>query len=222
MVSVEEPDIVSPLQSRLVAGLGTLVVGAAAFAGWASGETNLAGQIAFVLGVAAMTFILPPAGSPVVTRPLFALLIAATAWFLEPMPRLAHRGLQAKLNKGNALERGLRLQTLYERGRRDFVELDLRNIDCGEQNLEAIRLDGSSLQASSFEGATLRGASFRDADLSAVDFRGADLSGSDIATAKGFVSTLCDADTVFSGNWTCSEEGQPSPGQLFVQPGDTP
>ncbi len=204
--AVEPDDVLSPGQARLGGVLGALLIaGTLIFVYVTAVATSLA-VVGVLLGAVGLSLAVPVVGqSPLISRVLAALVLAAAVWAIDPVPMVAEVGRRAKLTRGGPADRAAMVQQLAQRGFKDFRRVDLSGLDLGGAKLAAVHFDGSSLRGTRFAGADLSGSTFPEADLAGADFSRADLTGADIGLARDFVESTCDADTRLPEGWACVE-----------------
>jgi len=201
-----ELDPLSPLQVRVLGGLGfVLLLGSIAFA-YNTGVPTVATAICAVVGTVAASLIIPPMGNPVMSRFISALILGLMTWVIDPIPQVALAGRRAMVEQGAPQARGLRLASLRDRGWRDFSKLDLSGADLSRLRLGGLRFDQASFRATRCAETDLSASTFDGTDVTGADFSGADLSGADTARMRGWLKSRCDEETVMPRGWLCDPD----------------
>ena len=188
----------------VVAGSGLLIFAAGLTLAYLRGFPNNVAEMLSYLGAVGMSVAVPSMRRrPWLSRLLFVVLSVVAVMALEPVSGAAKRGCRAKLESGDAAERGTKLLSLRARGRVNFVDLDLQNIDLHGLRLRGISFAGSNLSKANFRSADLTGAVVAEAELSGVDLRGATLTYVNVATTKGWRHAVCDEESRMPEGWLC-------------------
>jgi serine/threonine-protein kinase len=207
---VEEDDVLTPLQARVGAAVGALLLSGALLHAYYNGVTSSIALAGTVVGAILLSLVFPPVGPPFLSRLLAAIVFGVAVWYVDPATVLAERGRITRLSSGSPAQRGIELAKLRARGVRAFDGLDLRGVDFQKLNLAFTSFRGSQLSRAQFDGAALQGVDFSEADIGEADFSGADLGGSNVSLSKGWQTAICSDTTTMPEGWIC-DEGLPFP-----------
>lgn len=205
----EELDPLSPLQVRVLGGMGLLLLVGALVVSYNRGVPTVAASLCAVVGTVGASLLIPPMGHPAISRFVSALVLGLMTWFLDPVPRVAFAGRRAMVERGAPQVRGQRLATLRNRGWRDFSKLDLSGADLSRLELGGLHFDLASFRATRCVGTDLSASTFDGTDVTGADFAGADLSGADTARMRGWLEVHCDEETTMPQGWLCTEDEAP-------------
>lgn len=206
----EEDDVLTPLQARVGAVLGLIILCGSLLHAYFTGVNNNIAVAGSIVGAVALSLVFPPIFSPFLSRLLAAIVFGTTMFYLQPAAELAERGRNARLMHGSVTTRGAEVVKLKARGIRTFEGLDLKKVNFTRLNVSFLTFKNCELQDANFTGASLRGATFFETDVTGADFSEADLGGASVSMAKGWRDAICSDVTQMPAGWLCVD-GFPEP-----------
>ncbi|MBM4376775.1 MAG: pentapeptide repeat-containing protein [Deltaproteobacteria bacterium] len=206
--STASSESIDPISGTIAVVLGALgLIGLLAAAGLAYRAGDVAGvvQVVGVVGAALVTAWLPGLSRWYLLRPVWAAACVALVILGDPWELAAVAGRQAKFSKGTPAQRAAAVEAMAMRGRKQFRDLDLTNLDLSRRTLADVDFTGTKLAGALFEGADLSRVNFSDADIGHADFRGARLTDAQVSSSVGWREAVCNERTVMPQGWSCPE-----------------
>jgi serine/threonine protein kinase len=208
------PPLLSRPLERTIAvagGLGLLATLGLLFASPVPSATLLrAIQITGSVGVALLTFALPPHHRRQATfRTMVALAAGIAVYLLDPS-RLAVLRLSYTMKSSHPAARAAAVKSLAREGKRRFDGKDLSALDLSRADFGQTSFVKAILREVNLSNCYLVEANFQGADLTDAAIYGADLTSASIEGAEGWTTVRCDRLTRLPESWDC-KRGHPAP-----------